>query len=995
MAVIQFVFLLIASPTAAESFDLMQVPEGFTKQLIASEPLVMDPVSFCFDDQGHILVAESFRQEHGVPDNRSSPFWLEDDLASQTIEDRLAMFEKWADQRKNGMDFYTDKQERIRRLTDRDKDGVFDMAKEFAAGFNDPLDGTGAGVLAMDGVVWFTNIPHLWRLHDFDEDGIADRREVMYMGFGVRVALRGHDLHGLALGLDGRLYWSIGDRGYHLELEDGRIFHSPGEGGVFRCELDGSNLEVFHHGLRNPQELAFDNFGNLFTGDNNSDDIDKARLVYCVEGGETGWRMEYQTLFGDNARGPWVQEHGWDPFAQDRPAWILPAVDTIGSGPSGLVAYPGAGFPERYDNHFFMCDFRGAASHSSVLSFAVEPKGAGFTMVDLHPFVEHVLCTDVDFSYDGRMVVSDWGEGWTGNKEGRLYAAWSEEHVHEGDVSAIFSDGFHHRANPELVSMLSHIDRRVRIRSQLELAERDAIDALVQALHADDLLGRIHAMWGLAMTDRSGRQQMEHIVPLLKDPNSEIRAQACHILGESTYTDAFDAVAARIDDDAPRVSYFATIAASHLGNPENEVVAMVARNANKDVYLRHAGVVALAGCQDQEALSSRTTHSSQAVRLAAVLALRKQGSALVANYLEDSDLDVATEAARAIHDVPIQGAMAALASSLPRAKGMPWQRRAISACMRIGTGAEQVAAFAADTTKNEAMRRVAVTSLQTWSTWVPGREIVEGRMVTTRPAGTDSQTPNIDDHIVEIVENTQGSLLTEALRLAQIYRTPLPEGLERSLLVDTSQPIDLREYCLRDLHDSAALEYGLQSSEWQLRAASRDLMLDQNAGRAIALLLEAVEEGVTGEAQAAITSLGRTTEGFSQIKASDLPAELQLEYATAGNDPLMFGEPLESSWLARGGNEDAGRHVVYNNPAGQCFRCHKIHDQGGIAGPPLDGIADRLSEQQLLKALLTPSDTVAEGFGEFSAMPPMGGLLNHRELRDVVAYLKTLHVDEP
>ena len=130
MAVIQCAFLLIAAPTAAESFDLMQVPEGFTKQLIASEPLVMDPVSFCFDDQGHILVAESFRQEHGVPDNRSSPFWLEDDLASQTIEDRLAMFEKWADQRKNGMDFYTDKQERIRRLTDRDKDGVFDMAKE-------------------------------------------------------------------------------------------------------------------------------------------------------------------------------------------------------------------------------------------------------------------------------------------------------------------------------------------------------------------------------------------------------------------------------------------------------------------------------------------------------------------------------------------------------------------------------------------------------------------------------------------------------------------------------------------------------------------------------------------------------------------------------------------------------------------------------------------------------------------------------------------------
>ena len=65
-------FLLVSSPDSA--FESLQVPEGFTKQLIATEPQIMDPVAFCFDDDGNILVAESFRQEQGVEDNRSSLF---------------------------------------------------------------------------------------------------------------------------------------------------------------------------------------------------------------------------------------------------------------------------------------------------------------------------------------------------------------------------------------------------------------------------------------------------------------------------------------------------------------------------------------------------------------------------------------------------------------------------------------------------------------------------------------------------------------------------------------------------------------------------------------------------------------------------------------------------------------------------------------------------------------------------------------------------------
>ena len=982
---------LLISPSSDISFERLQVPAGFSKQLIASDPLVKDPVAFCFDDKGNILVAESFRQELGVPDNRSSAYWLMDDLASQTIDDRLAMYQKWADQHEEGMSFYSNKEDRIRFLTDRNNDGVFDRATIFASGFNAPLDGTGAGLLAMDGTVWYTNIPHLWKLEDFDEDGKADRQEAIYTGFGVRVALRGHDLHGLAIGLDGRLYWSIGDRGYHITLDDGTVLHSPGEGGVFRSELDGSNLEVFHHGLRNPQELAFDKFGNLFTCDNNSDDVDKARLVYCVEGGETGWRMEYQTLQGDNARGPWVMENGWDPHATDRPAWILPAVDLIGSGPSGLVAYPGVGFPERYNDHFFMCDFRGGAEYSNVLSFAVEPEGAGFNMVDLHPFVEKVLCTDVDFSYDGRMVISDWGEGWTGNEEGRLYAVWDEEHRSKGDVSKIFSRGFHNYEISELISMLGHIDRRVRIRAQLALVEEIAASEFVAALHSENQMTQMHAMWGLAMLDRSGEPQMHHIEKLLTDQDAEIRAQACQILGESTHTNAFEKIQKLITSDTPRVAYFATIAAGHLGNPRTQVVGMLAQNKNRDVYLRHAGVVALALSQTSEQLATLSSHESQSVRLAAVLALRKQQSPLVEIFLQDVDLNVATETARAIHDVPIVGAMEQLANSLLKSNGMPWQKRAISACKRLSLHPEFVALFAANTENPQGIRKVAIDALLNWFDAFPRREIVEGRIVfeTNEPVIGD-----ITNEVLLNVEHAEGELLANVLALAQLLEVPLPKELMRSLLIDDTQPILLRTYCVQNLGDSDAIEFGIRHSAWQLRAVSRDLMLRQRLPKAEGLLLEAVASGEIQEAQAAIISLAKEPSSFEKIDKEDLRVALHLEYAYASNEPLMFGDPLEGLWLTRGGSVPAGKHVVFNHSLGQCIRCHKVDSRGGIAGPSLDGVADRLTERELLEALITPNKNVAEGFGEYSAMPPMGVLLEHRELRDVLAYLKTLRLSQ-
>jgi quinoprotein glucose dehydrogenase len=180
--------------------------------IFAQDPLVQDPVSFCVADDGSLFIAESFRQEKGVEDNRSSKFWLDDDLQLQSVEERLKMYEKWASKREGGMDYYRKEEDRVTHLVDTNGDGIPDKVTSFSGPMNDPLDGTGAGVAVIDGSVWYTCIPSLWRFQDTKGTGVADVREKMLTGFGIRTALRDHDMHGLVQGPDGRVYWSIGDR---------------------------------------------------------------------------------------------------------------------------------------------------------------------------------------------------------------------------------------------------------------------------------------------------------------------------------------------------------------------------------------------------------------------------------------------------------------------------------------------------------------------------------------------------------------------------------------------------------------------------------------------------------------------------------------------------------------------------------------------------------------------------------------------------------------
>src|SRR5262245_17615772 len=76
-----------ASDEPLRAMKRFRVPPGLQVDLFAAEPMLANPVAFCFDGKGRCYVAETFRLHAGVPDIRGHMNWLDDDLACRTVED--------------------------------------------------------------------------------------------------------------------------------------------------------------------------------------------------------------------------------------------------------------------------------------------------------------------------------------------------------------------------------------------------------------------------------------------------------------------------------------------------------------------------------------------------------------------------------------------------------------------------------------------------------------------------------------------------------------------------------------------------------------------------------------------------------------------------------------------------------------------------------------------------------------------------------------------
>lgn len=153
-----------------EEKETFKLDERFKIELVASEPDVVDPVAMCFDEKGRLFVCEM----RGYPNG--------------------------------GVGTGKETRGKIKRLEDRDGDGVFETVTTFAEGLRFPM-----GVTPYKGGVIVAVAPDILYLEDTDGDGKADKTTVLYTGFNLSNIQQ--MVNSLQWGLDNYVYGIAGSDG--------------------------------------------------------------------------------------------------------------------------------------------------------------------------------------------------------------------------------------------------------------------------------------------------------------------------------------------------------------------------------------------------------------------------------------------------------------------------------------------------------------------------------------------------------------------------------------------------------------------------------------------------------------------------------------------------------------------------------------------------------------------------------------------------------------
>lgn len=395
---------------ALQSFT---VAEGLKLELFASEPMFINPTCMDIDERGRVWVCESVNYRctlHHKPLNRPEG-------------DRIVI------------------------LHDTDGDGKADKATTFyqAPDFLAPLgiavskDPVGPGYK-----VYVCHSPHIYVFEDKDGDGKADGPpKILLTGFGG--IDHDHGVHGIHFGPDGKLYFSVGDQGV-------KNLHAPGNSGgsrpplrtfttnqtdckagtIWRCNTDGSGLELLAHNFRNQYEPAVNSFGTMFVSDNDDDGSQQTRICHVMYGGDYGY---------------WPRNRGDHHWHEDQPGVVHKTLRTGFGSPTGMCWYEGKLLHSVFSSQLSVVSkdakYEGFLLHTDagpreVRLFGVKPKGAGYELdrVNLVTSTDNWFRpSDVCVAPDGSVFIADWydpgvgGHGMGDTTKGRIYRLTGKEHT--------------------------------------------------------------------------------------------------------------------------------------------------------------------------------------------------------------------------------------------------------------------------------------------------------------------------------------------------------------------------------------------------------------------------------------------------------------------------------------------------------------------------------------------------------------------------------------
>lgn len=932
-----FVAAAHAQLTPEKAASAFTVADGLEMKLWAAEPLFANPTCIDIDHKGRVWVCESVNYRNKLHRKKK---------LNRPQGDRIVILE---DSKGTGK---------------ADKAITFYQSPDLLAplGIAVAKDPLGPGYK-----VYVCQSPDILLFEDKDGDGKADGPpKKLLSGFGG--VDHDHGVHGILIGPDGKLYFSVGDQGVHgLQSSDGkgRKWHSNSTdcraGTVWRCDLDGKNLELLAHNFRNPYEPCVDSFGTVFISDNDDDGNRQTRICYVMPGGNYGYHPR--------GRG---QSH----WHEEQPGIVPKILRTYFGSPTGMCVYEGTLLPKKYRGQPLHTD----AGPRHVRCYHLKEKGAGYD-VDREDMVTSTdnwfRPSDICVAPDGSVFVADWydpgvgGHGMGDTTRGRIYRLapkGSKYSVPKVDLES--KDG--------VLAALGSPNRTVRYMAMTKLHGMKSDEAMLTLAHGFQTIAHPPTVARIFQH----LYQIASPLPFEKRPRLANQLMLYFLTSpKKERQDEFDALIIR--------TIKAVDGKYLMGTPE--LIAQFEKKPPRTIVLARETLLTL---RDENAEKVKKF----------IFALAKLYDGKDRFYLEAIGIAVGHDPKRreiilgdfAKHFPKWNDRVAGLVWELRPSSMMPvLEKRLIDAKVPVAQRAQIVDILAASEGKE-----AGASLLKVLRSDVPAE--VRDKVLDNLKQILPDKWLNLRDS-KELKESIDGLLANadrRATGLALIGAAQRKADLPRvaKLARDAQEKEPVRKAAVQALGqlpsgEAVAALGGLTDDELLGNEAVAALgRLAQHrgdkttAGQALKVLQDAVTAKGPARA-AALSALAGTRPGtqwlLKQHARKALPADL---VADAGrllrNSPYVDlrnkaridfppprrldpkKRPALAQLLGRAGDAGRGRKLLaasINNDM-QCLKCHAIRGLGGQIGPDLSVIGKKASKENLFESILNPSKAIADQY---------------------------------
>ena len=559
--------------SADQSHGLGRIPEvlidGSELTLIAREPDIVTPTGIAVDEMDRIWVIENHTHLR------------QDNYPGLTV-DRLLVLDGY--------------------INDSGQKRIVEFATDFTDGMSLALREPGRALIATRAsIIEFA---------DLDGDLLADGRDTL-ISLETEEQFPHNGMSGLVIGPDGKIYFQCGENfgsEYTISGSDGiSILGKEREGGsLYRCDLDGSNLERIGTAIWNCFSMTFDNFGNLFAVENDPDGMPPCRLLHIVNGGNYGFQFQH----GRDGLSPLTSWFGQIPGT-------LPMVAGTGEAPSGLLHY-GLG---HFGNSLKGTLLATAWGDSVVQSFQLNSRGSSF-ISEAKTFIKgprDFFPVGLAIDSKGGILLTDWAS--------ISYA------VHgKGRIWRITGPGFDNKQN---IKPLNSGDRRIRAQAAEKMIKNSSSKPLSQ-FSSKDITdeGKMSLLMAALNYDHV---ELDGLLDLaLKEKNELIRSAAVRILVDNSLENKEEFYVNIIEsDESPYVIREAIYGLSSESS-FNKVVKFFEQD---DPFINTAIIKTFGKPNNYSFLIENSKSNNPDIRLASLLCLRQSGvkdaTIILNEFLED------------------------------------------------------------------------------------------------------------------------------------------------------------------------------------------------------------------------------------------------------------------------------------------------------------------------------------------------------------------------